>query len=44
MKPISHTKNNDIVQSLISGKSYGKISIEHGVSKSRVYLNVTKKK
>lgn len=44
MRPISFSKTNDIIQSLISGKSYGKISIEHEVSKSTVYNISTKNK
>ena len=42
MKTISYSKTNNIIQSLNSGKSYGNISIEQGVSKGTVYNIATK--
>ena len=42
MKSVSYSKTNDIIQSLKSGKSYGNISVEDGVSKSTVY-NINRK-
>ena len=42
MKALSYTKTHNIIQSLNTGKSYGNISIEHGVSKTSVY-NIAKK-
>ena len=42
MKTISYSKTNNIIQSLNSGKSYGNISVEQGVSKSTVYKISTK--
>ena len=42
MKKISYSKTNNIIQSLNSGKSYGNISVEQGVSKSTVYKIATK--
>ena len=42
MKTISYSKTNNIIQSLNSGKSYGNISVEQGVSKGTVYNIATK--
>ena len=42
MKTISYSKTNNIIQSLNSGKSYGNISVEQGVSKCTVYKISTK--